>query len=193
MKLVERFWATINIVVSWLTLSPIESSSGLQYPIIPDIHNIPVVNLYNVDPELQYRQADDGGGPVFKPPTGRPIEFKGGDLECEYPTLGSDWYPCSTKDNRGCWLKNNVTGEEYNITTDYETKWPPGIIRNYTIVLSNKTINADGINFPFGKVFSFDFPNGKEFNGTFPGPWIQACWGDVRAYLVVQSDPSLTI
>lgn len=52
-------------------------------------------------------------------------------------------------------------------------------MRDYTLVLSNRTINADGIEFPYGKVFSYDFPEGQVFNGTFPGPWIQACWGDV--------------
>ena len=63
--------------------------------------------------------------------------------------------------------------------TDYEAIAPPGIVRDYTLVLSNKTINADGIPFPYGKVFSEDCPEGEEFDGTFPGPLIQACWGDV--------------
>jgi hypothetical protein len=76
-------------------------------------------------------------------------------------------------------LKNTKTGEQYNITTDYETIMPPGIVRDYTLVLSNKTINADGIPFPYAKVFSNNFPEGEDFDGDFPGPWIQACWGDV--------------
>ena len=46
-------------------------------------------------------------------------------------------------------------------------------------MLSKKTINADGIESPYGKVFSYDFLEGEIFDGTFPGPWIQACWGDV--------------
>ncbi|KAI9766776.1 MAG: hypothetical protein M1840_006251 [Geoglossum simile] len=76
-------------------------------------------------------------------------------------------------------LTNTKTGEQYNITTDYENIKPPGVVRDYMLVLSNKTINADGIEFPYGKVFSYDFPEGENFDGTFPGPWIQACWGDV--------------
>ena len=74
-----------------------------------------------------------------------------------------------------------MTGKRYDITTDYENVMLPGVVRDYTLVLSNKTINADGIEFPYGKVFSYDFPEGKVFNGTFPGPWIQACWGDVSS------------
>ena len=119
-----------------------------------------------------------GGGPVFKPPTGRRKGY-GADLKCEYPKLGPDWKPCSTSTNRGCWLNNPRTGQQYNITTDYEKIMPPGIVRDYTLVLSNQTINADGIPFSLGKVFSHNFPNGTDFDGEFPGPWLQACWGDV--------------
>jgi hypothetical protein len=188
MKLVERFWTTITIVVNWFTLSPLDAPDDPQFAVTPKIdnvdtaENIRVQNLYNIDPALEYEISTDGHGPKFKPPTGRPDGLPGSDLMCEYPSLGRDWIPCSEAVNRECWLRNTETGEQYNITTDYEAISPPGIVRDYRLVLSNKTINADGIEFPYGKVFSSDFPDGKDFNGTFPGPLIQACWGDVSIF-----------
>ena len=185
MKLVERFWTTATVVVNWSALSPFEVPNGPQSAISPKIdstyaaENIRVQNLYNIDPALEYKISHDGKGPEFKPPTGRPKGRPGSDLECQYPSLGPDWIPCSTAANRECWLRNYKTGEQYNITTDYEKFPPPGVVRNYTLVLSNKTINADGIEFPYGKVFGENFPEGGDFDGTFPGPLIQACWGDV--------------
>lgn len=66
--------------------------------------------------------------------------------------------------------------------------YPPGVLREvhshlccshlrnfteaclqYWLVVDNKTINGDGIDNPYGKVF----------NQTYPGPWIKACWGDL--------------
>lgn len=185
MKLVERFWTTVTVVVNWFSLSPFDVSDGPQLAITPktDINytaeSIRIQNLYNIDPALEYRISPDGHGPIFKPPTGRPIGLPGSELECEYPTLGPDWIPCSTAENRECWLKNIKTGEQYNIDTDYEKITPPGVVRDYNLVLSNKTINADGMGFPDAKVFSFNFTEGENFDGTFPGPLIQACWGDV--------------
>lgn len=185
MKLSERFWSTATVVVNWFTLSPFEVPDGPQSAISLKVdnsrvaENIKIQNLYSLDADLEYEISADGGGPKFKPPTGRPEGLPGSELKCEYPSLGPDWIPCSTAVDRECWLRNTKTGAQYNITTDYEEITPPGVFRNYDLVLSNKTINADGINFPYGKVFSFDFPEGQDFNGTFPGPLIQACWGDV--------------
>jgi len=183
--LVERFWATITIVVNWLTLSPIGALEGSQYPITAKLDILHGTNnplTYNIDPDLEYRILENGKGPSFKPPTGRRKGHPGAELRCEYPTLGPDWIPCSTASDRECWLKNTKTREQYNITTDYEKIAPPGVVRNYTLVLSNKTINLDGIDFPYGKLFSFNFPEGQEYDGDFPGPLIQACWGDVREH-----------
>ena len=187
MKLVERFWTTVTIVVNWFTLSPFNVPDGAQFAIAPKIdtistaENIRIQNLYNIDPALEYEISSNGHGPIFRPPTGRPKGLPGSDLKCEYPSLGPDWIPCSTAADRECWLRNTKTGEQYNITTDYENEAikPPGIVRNYTLVLSNKTINADGIDFPYAKVFSTNFTQGENFDGTFPGPLVQACWGDV--------------
>ncbi|KAF5713135.1 laccase 2 [Fusarium mundagurra] len=90
------------------------------------------------------------------------------DFICKYPELGNEWKSCSTPENRHCWLKS-FDGHNFSIHTDYETMYPPGVLREYWLVVDNKTINGDGIDNPYGKVF----------NQTYPGPWIKACWGDL--------------
>ncbi|KAF5979798.1 laccase [Fusarium bulbicola] len=90
------------------------------------------------------------------------------DFVCKYPELGNDWKSCSTRENRHCWLKSS-DGHNFSIHTDYETMYPPGVLREYWLVVDNKTINGDGIDNLYGKVF----------NQTYPGPWIKACWGDL--------------
>src|ERR1700733_2349497 len=88
--------------------------------------------------------------------------------------MGLGWSNCSTPFNRGCLLRNDETGEEFNIGTDYEdtNQTPIGIHRTYYLNVTDGWYNADGLNFTQAKLF----------NGTYPGPWIQACWGDVRIY-----------
>ena len=106
-------------------------------------------------------------GPVFAPPYpdhDRPAS--GHEIECDYSAM-KDWEECSSSTDRSCWLRGPA-GEEFNITTNYETKRPKGITRNYTIDVSEMALSPDGVCMPYGKVF----------NGAYPGPWIQACWGD---------------
>jgi hypothetical protein len=85
MKLVERFWTTVTIVVNWFTLSPFDVSDGPQFAITPKIdtiytaENIRIQNLYNIDSALEYEISSDGHGPIFRPPTGRP-GLPGSDL-----------------------------------------------------------------------------------------------------------------
>ena len=57
---------------------------------------------------------------------------------------------------------------EFNISTDYEHFAPKGIVRRYELDVSEMVLDPD------------DFKNirGKVFNKQYPGPWIQACWGD---------------
>ena len=102
----------------------------------------------------------DGDSPIFYPPNG-PTGF-----QCDYSAMGPDWEPCSTPHRRGCWLKNAT--HEFNITTDYEKWWPEGTLRRYQLNVSDMPLAPDGTTNPDGKVF----------NGMYPGPWIQACWGD---------------
>jgi FtsP/CotA-like multicopper oxidase with cupredoxin domain len=58
---------------------------------------------------------------------------------------------------------------QFDINTDYEALRPQGIVREYTLTASDWHLNTDGQ----------DFNNAKVFNHQYPGPWIQACWGDV--------------
>ena len=104
--------------------------------------------------------------PIFKPPGGR-LEGPGSDFVCNYTKMVG-WYECSTPTNRECWLRH-PDGREFNIRTDYENKAPNGTDRYYTYVVTDGLINADGKNFTAAKLF----------NNSFPGPWVQACWGDV--------------
>lgn len=115
-------------------------------------------------------------GPIFRPP-GRRVEGPGSDFTCNYTSM-KGWRSCSTPTNRSCWLTNDKGGF-FDINTDYERLAPTGILRKYTLVIANGSYNADGL----------DFPEAKLFNDTYPGPWIQACWGDVVQITVINNMP----
>lgn len=156
MHILDRFCAAATYLANWLTLSPFDGPGAEQHPILGNTdvwQNVPGPNY-----------------PIFKPPTGRP-QGPGSGFKCDYRNMPG-WYECSTPENRGCWLRH-PDGSEFNITTNYETERPIGIDRNYTFVVNDGWINADGQNFTFAKLF----------NNSFPGPWIQACWGDVSTKL----------
>ncbi|RBR15613.1 uncharacterized protein FIESC28_07254 [Fusarium coffeatum] len=103
--------------------------------------------------------------PHFPAPNGP--DQKGVEFHCKYPGL-KGWENCTSKDDRSCWLKGPY-GQVFNIDTDYENFYPEGIVREYHLNVTNQDINGDGVNNPYGKVF----------NNRYPGPWIQACWGDI--------------
>lgn len=158
MHLVDSFWTSITYVVSFLTLSPVQGPSGEEQAL-----------LLTSSDALHHENLQ---GPIFKPPGGR-LTGPGSDFTCDYTRM-SGWSNCSTPFNRGCWLRNDETGEEFNISTNYEdtNQTPIGIHRTYYLDITDGWYNADGLNFTQAKLF----------NGTYPGPWIQACWGDVRIY-----------
>ena len=88
-------------------------------------------------------------------------------------------YEACNSEHRSCWLRNKETGHEYNITSNYEDPslkgTPLGVTREYTLVVEDGRINADGI-----------WANSaKLVNGSYPGPWIQACWGDTVKVKVI--------
>ncbi|KAK4941993.1 hypothetical protein LTR10_018174 [Elasticomyces elasticus] len=150
MRLVERFWTTIVYVVTFGSISP---QSDQQTPLVTSSDGLLIENAK---------------GPIFKPPGGR-LQGPGSDFLCDYRNMVG-WSPCSSPDNRECWLKNDRTGQEYNVHTNYEdsNQTPVGVHRTYHMNITDGWLNADGLN----------FTEGKFFNGTYPGPWIQACWGD---------------
>ncbi|KAK2749597.1 hypothetical protein FQN57_005819 [Myotisia sp. PD_48] len=110
----------------------------------------------------------ESGGPSFAPPpnAGSTNQL----ITCEYPSMPGWVHDADSK--RG-WLKWAGEGEapapgKYDIETDNEHTWPKGILRQYTLTIEEGTVNLDGE----------PFIHAKLFEKKYPGPWIQACWGD---------------
>lgn len=74
--------------------------------------------------------SDDNGTPIIGVPR------REGGFNCSYPAM-KDYVNCHKPGHRGCWLRHNSTGEEYNITTDYDdlSKVPTGIVREVNLQL----------------------------------------------------------
>ena len=102
----------------------------------------------------------DLGGPVFSPPS-TPDNFT-----CNYTLMGMSWSHCTQPNDRGCWLTNGTFN--YSIFTNYEKLAPTGILRKYELDVTKMTLEPDG----------YKFTEGQVFNKQYPGPWIQACWGE---------------
>lgn len=159
MKLVERFWATFCQYLNFIALSSFshDADGGIQqYHLFEDSHQV------SEDPHLDPLNAP---GPIFKPPGGA-LEGDGSNFTCDYTAM-TGWSQCSTADNRRCWLRH-LYGGEYSVSTDYEKWAPKGIVREYWLTVGPGEIHADGQ----------PFYEAKLVNNTYPGPWIQACWGD---------------
>ncbi|CAJ2512223.1 Uu.00g052380.m01.CDS01 [Anthostomella pinea] len=161
MRFLETVWKTTTTVVSWLTFSPISPGDVSQSPLgFPDLVPSAAPPAATTVAPLDH--------PVFTPPS-TPSNGEDSGFVCEYPEM-TDWYDCSSPSNRECWLRH-PDGRELNIHTDYEAVAPVGIQRNYTLVVNDGNVNLDGMN----------FTDAKLFNNTYPGPWLQACWGDVSS------------
>lgn len=83
------------------------------------------------------------------------------------------WEDCSHDLDRKCWIRRVSDGLQFDINTDYENITSHGVKlrgvdRYYNLDLADGSYDADGLNFPYAKLF----------NKTYPGPWIEACWGD---------------
>lgn len=173
MHIIKDITKCITYLASFLTLSPIEGPDvEKQAPLLSDTDGLNHHKVHHefypeAQPEVHHKGST---GPIFKPPSAPPTG-DGSDFVCDYSNMVGRWTQCSEVGNRGCWLRNEDTGFEFNITTNYEELRPTGIVRNYILYLAdNKTLNVDGL----------EFPEAKIFNNSYPGPWIQACWGDVR-------------
>jgi hypothetical protein len=123
---------------------------------------------------LQPALSATGGGPIFKPPANPRDDGTG--FRCNYTNM-PDWVSCSHPEDRSCWLMNPRTKERFDINTNYEDKVPVGILRQYTVTVEDGWYNADGRNFTLAKMF----------NGSYPGPWLQACWGDTMEVTVINN------
>ena len=109
--------------------------------------------------------SETKGYPIFDPPNGP----ERGSFICSYPSL-EDYEPCF-EDDKACWLrpKDPESGlPRYDIDTNYENIFPQGITRKYYLTIENGTLFPDGC----------EHTEGKLINNTYPGPWIEACWGD---------------
>ncbi|KUJ13616.1 Cu-oxidase-domain-containing protein [Mollisia scopiformis] len=69
--------------------------------------------------------------------------------------------PVDTPQNRSYWSPG------FDIQTDYEDKTPPGRLREYELTITQEWIAPDGY-----------LTYGTVFNGRYPGPTIEADWGD---------------
>ena len=149
MYIFERLVAGFTFVINIITLSPLDSATGSQ-------------SIFTI-PEKDVHDLTVGKGPRFEPPGG----YLDGDFVCKYPKMVG-WESCSTPTDRKCWLRRISDGKQYDIFTNYENEVPLGVTRYYDIDLEDSWYDADGMNFTFAKLF----------NNKYPGPWIQACWGD---------------
>jgi hypothetical protein len=156
MKLFDSFCAALVHLLSVLTFSNHNEDGIGQIPLLAD----------------ESTSIKAANGPVFRPP-GRTPGGVGDKFTCDYSRM-SGWRECSTPEDRTCWLKNDK-GEKFDIYTDYEKVKPEGILRKFTMdIVDNKTLNVDGMLFTEGKLF----------DNQYPGPWLQACWGDTVEVVV---------
>ncbi|ORY09854.1 multicopper oxidase-domain-containing protein [Clohesyomyces aquaticus] len=144
------FWSRIVTLFNCLTLSPNRADWANQLPLLS---SPAAVTLKPLSETTQSSPPNP-----FIPPTA-PDNFK-----CEYPKL-NDYTFCSTYGDRSCWLRSNTS--QYDINTNYEKEFPEGIVRKYYLEVGTKTIAPDGVT-----------REAMLVNGSYPGPWIQACWGD---------------
>ncbi|KAK4615403.1 Laccase-2 [Fulvia fulva] len=100
------------------------------------------------------------------------FQVPGTGFTCSYPSM-TRHQACNSAKDRSCWLKPlNRKDTRYDIHTQYDMPGdefsPPGITREYWLEVSVDPIAPDGYLKPLGQVF----------NHTYPGPHLQACWGD---------------
>lgn len=102
-------------------------------------------------------------------------------IHCEYPDMMNEYTVNRDPNNRKVWLKHNTDpSKNYDINTNYETKWPKGVSRTVSIhilnfsfknntkqygitIEENGEMNLDGVPFPYAKVV----------DGKWPGRWIR--------------------
>jgi hypothetical protein len=177
MGLWGRFGVLVARFLSFSTLSPFDGADQPQTPLglVVPAEYIQAESVV-VPPPLGPNVADNPL--VFRPPGHRQGNGDGFEFQCNYTAMGDKWAKCS-KPDRTCWLQNKETLERYDIYTDYENKYPNGTIREYWLDVTKSNITADGYTF-FGATV---------FNNSYPGPWIQACWGDTVRIHVRNLDP----
>ena len=172
MHFAQGLWATVTYVVSFFQLSSFNGPAvGDQTPLGLSLDNLHSAEDVDWDPQRDL---------IFVPPGAPPNST----FTCNYTTIAMPgWKYCSTPNDRSCWLKNfNQPDHNITINNPYEIEVPVGVHRYYEIdATAGLTINADGV----------EFQQAKLFDKKYPGPWIQACWGDVSLFVLF--DPAVNL
>jgi len=174
MELWGRFWVLVTRLLQFTTMSALDGDKS-QSPMglaTPAEHLEPVF----VPPAV----AETDLGPIFRPPGHRQDNGDGSSFQCDYRAM-KGWTNCSSPD-RSCWLVNKATGQRFDTNTDYENEYPTGVRREYWLDVTKSDVlgnQSDG----------YTFTGATLFNGSYPGPWIQACWGDTVVIHVRNTNP----
>ncbi|KAK0712929.1 multicopper oxidase-domain-containing protein [Lasiosphaeria miniovina] len=103
-------------------------------------------------------------------------------FQCRYPFLDAQtWEACNTNNSRSCWLQYKQAEQDgsrygYDIFTDCEC----ADLIMYTFDVANKVIYPDGV-----------AKNAILFNSQYPGPMVEACWGDELVITVTNLLPTM--
>ena len=169
MHFFDRVWAGVVYVFSVVTFNPVHDGVVNQVPMsVPSRLASPP---HSPSPSLSYAPSSvsvaphvgETDFPIFHPPGGEDdLNFT-----CKYPAMVG-WEDCSSSRDRKCWLRRKSDGKQFDVNTNYENEWPIGVTRHYEIDIADGSWAADGLHFDEAKLF----------NKKYPGPWIQACWGD---------------
>lgn len=132
MKLVKECWLALLDAFNLLTGTPTDGNQqSLGFLGWPGRSRIPHVPHYPLPPKKKNPL-------VFKPPSQG--ETKGDTIECDYNAMGDGWLPCSTAEDRGCWLQGPPGTKRFDIDTDYENEAPKGITRKVLLCQPQLTL-----------------------------------------------------
>ncbi|KAL9126844.1 MAG: hypothetical protein Q9217_004171 [Psora testacea] len=174
MKFFDALCETVTRALGLASLSPWKNEPGLQHPLGPSetlealfpIHTAPPRALETIS-RAKASKSQLEPGPIFSPPNSSP------NFACDYSAMRG-WKHTAGVGARNQWLEKPISEEDptggiYNVFTNYDLYAPVGITRKYHLNVTDQMINADGVAREEG---------GKVFNGQYPGPWLEACWGD---------------
>ncbi|KAJ9138645.1 Multicopper oxidase [Pleurostoma richardsiae] len=154
---------------------------GLIHICLDILYSVATFTPFNPWTEVAQKPflEDSSQSPLLSPPS-TPVTFhpegSSPGFTCVYPELEKQgWISCNTETTRDCWLRDPASVysdySQIDINTDYENPddTPQGITREYWLnVTGDVEVTADG----------FLKTSGKTFNDTYPGPLLEACWGD---------------
>jgi hypothetical protein len=143
-----HLWTVVSTTLRALFFSTFDEYGASQHPI-----------------GSKYNGLEGGISPERHPGLFFPPGSNIPGFQCNYSSMPG-WTPCQTPTNKTCWLNNTDGSAPFDIWTDYEQYTPIGIDRYYTLEVTSGTVNIDGMNFTEAKLF----------NGSYPGPLIEACW-----------------